>query len=268
MRQNFLSKHVKMNVNKTKMVYKIVFSYFLFLSSLLFLGTPFEVYAQDLSPQGIADISRPATVQIGTHIFGTVKIPSVVVDARLRTVSLVPDSEKEVAIDEYFTGSGFVFQESGYIATNAHVVSLNTLKQKLVSEKALSALYENALTLSDGELDGLLKEGKDGFVKSIFSTLLEKSTFDLTREVRVLDPGRVSRTVTESISEGQPVEVLVESPNFLSGGTDAALLKAAKVPAPALGFSLRRRERAKRTCLYASSSMRLCETARCFPKFL
>ena len=31
----------------------------------------------------------------------------------------------------------------------------------------------------------------------------------------------------------------MESPNFLSGGTDAALLKTAKVPAPALGFSLR-----------------------------
>mgnify|MGYP001576613898 FL=1 len=95
------------------------------------------------------------------------------------------------------------------------------------------------MTLSDGELDALLAEGKGGFVKSIFSTLLEKSTFDLTREVRVLDPGRVSRTVKESIAEGQPVEVLVESPSFLSGGTDAAILRIAQVPAPSLGFSLR-----------------------------
>lgn len=231
-----MEKRGKMNVHKTKMVQRIVFSFFLFFTFLFLEGT-FEVRAQNLSPQGIADISRPATVQIGTHIFGVVKIPSVVVDARARTVSLVPDSEKELVIDEYFTGSGFVLQENGYIATNAHVVSLNTLKQKLVSEKALSALYENAMTLSDGELDGLLKEGKHGFVKNIFTTLLEKSTFDLTREVRVLDPQRTSRTVMESISEGQPAEVLVESPNFLSGGTDAALLKVGMVPAPALGVA-------------------------------
>lgn len=195
------------------------------------------VEAQDLSLRGIADISRPATVQIGTHIFGTVKVPSVVVDARAKTITLVPDSDKEVTIDEYFTGSGFVFQENGYIVTNAHVVSPNTLKRKLVSEKALASLYENALTLSDDELDGLLKEGKEGFVQTIFSILFEKSTFDLKREVRVLDPGRMERTITEAITEGQPAEVLVESPNFLSGGTDAAILKIDKVKAPALGFS-------------------------------
>jgi hypothetical protein len=229
--------HGKMNVDKTKMAYRIVFHFSLFFT-FLFAGGVFEVRAENLSPQGIADISRPATVQIGTHIFGTVKVPSVTVDARARTVSIVPDSDKELVIDEYFTGSGFVLQESGYIATNAHVVSLNTLKQKLVSEKALSALYENALTLSDGELDDLLKEGKDGFVRSIFATLLEQSTFDLTREVRVLDPNRTSRTVMESISEGQPAEVLVESPNFLSGETDAALLKVEQLPAPALGVTL------------------------------
>ncbi len=199
--------------------------------------SPVFVYAQDLSPQGIADISRPATLQVGTHIFGKVKIPSIVVNARAKTIDVVPDSEREVDVDEYFTGSSFVFQENGYLATNAHVVSVNTLKQQMVAEKALAALYENALELTDDEMDALLREEKGGFLESVFQFVLSKSTFDLNREVHILDPKRDLQTIKDAISAGQKTEVLVESPTFLSGGSDVALLKIDAAPAPALGFS-------------------------------
>lgn len=209
------------------------------LVSFLFGGKPVLVHAQDLSSQSIADISRAATVQIGTHVFGKVKIPRVTVDARARTIAVVPESEQEVVIDEYLVGSGFVFQENGYIATNAHVVSTQTLKQKLVSEKALAALYENALILSDAELENLLNEGKNGFLQNVFTTILEQSTIELNREVRVLDPNRAAQTIPEAMNQGQNAAVLSESPNFLSGGADIALLKIDVVPAPSLGFATR-----------------------------
>ncbi len=216
---------------------KAVFSFFVFFLSFVWGSFPYFVYAQDLSPQGIADISRPATLQIGTHIFGKVKIPSVTVNVRNKTIDVVPDSEKEVLVDEYFTGSSFVFQENGYLATNAHVVSINTLKQQMISEKALAALYENALELTDDEMNNLLEEERGGFLDSVFQFILSRSAFDLNRDVRILNPKRESRTVVESLNEGQKAEVLVESPTFLSGGSDVALLKVDAVPAPALGFS-------------------------------
>ncbi len=208
-----------------------------FLLTLFFFVGQKEALAENLSSQGVADISRSGVLQVATHITGKAVIPGVTVDVRTRTVSIVPDSQKEVQVDEYFSGSGFVIQEEGFLATNAHVVSLQTIKKRLTTERAMASLYENALTLSDSEMEALLKEGKDGFIGQVFETILAGSQFELQQEVRVLSPGRKAVSFTDAFALGEPVEILVESPNFLSGGVDIALLKISKRPAPALALS-------------------------------
>lgn len=225
-----------MKATKTKIVMrKKVFLFFLL--GLFFFGGGEQVLAENLSSQGVADISRSGVLQVATHITGKATIPDILVDVKARTVSIVPDSQKEIQVDEYFSGSAFVIQEEGFIATNAHVVSLQTIKKRLTTERAMASLYENALSLSDSEMEGLLNEGKDGFIKQVFETILAGSQFELQQEVRVLNPGRQALSFTEAFSLGQPAEILVESPNFLSGGTDIALLKINKKPAPALALS-------------------------------
>lgn len=209
---------------------------FFILLSFFFLLTNKD-FAENLSSQGIADLSRPGVLQIGTHVTGKVVLPNITVDARARSVTVLPDEKKEINIDEYFSGSGFVIQEEGFIATNAHVVSIQTIKRRLATERALSALYENALTLSDEEMDVLLKEDKNGFISQVFEAILNNSTFELSKEVRVLNPKRTPVNFVDSFNGGEVAEVLVESPNFLSGGTDIAVLKINKKPAPALGLS-------------------------------
>ena len=232
----FRQKRVKIKRTKTKIVmYKKVV--FFFLLTLFFFGGEREVLAENLSSQGVADISRSGVLQVATHITGKAVIPGILVDVRARTVSIVPDSQKEVQVDEYFSGSGFVIQEEGFVATNAHVVSLQTIKKRLTTERAMASLYENALTLTDSEMEVLLKEGKDGFIGQVFATILAGSQFELQQEVRILSPGRQATSFTEAFATAEPVELLVESPNFLSGGVDIALLKIAKKPAPALALS-------------------------------
>ncbi len=210
----------------------------LFLGGVVFFVFPLTTSAEaTLSEEALADLVKPSVVRIAEHVTGTAKIPAVKVDIRQRLVAVIPDQFTEVPIDEYLSGTGFIIHPDGYIATNAHVVSLETIKATLASESTLSAIFENALLMSDQEMEEFLSQEESGkFSKEIVHYIIDNGTFDLKHELAVLRPDAAGSNMEKLIASGFPAEVVSVNENFLDDERDIALLKIQETNLPALSL--------------------------------
>lgn len=216
----------------------IAWSVTLLFGTVLCFGVPMTTRAQgELSEEALADLVKPSVVRIAEHVTGTAKVPAVKVDIRQRLVAVIPDRFTEVPIDEYLTGSGFIIHPDGYIATNAHVVSLETIKVGLASDSALSAIFENALLLSEQEMQEFLdEESGEKFSQQIIRYIIDNSTFDLEHEIAVLRPDATQAPIGQLIESGFRAEIVAMNERFIDDERDVALLKIAEKNLPALAL--------------------------------
>jgi len=183
------------------------------------------------SEEEIADLTRPAIVRIVHTIKGEAKIPSFTYDSAARELTIDQKKILTVPIEYEITGSGFIVNPAGTIATNASVVSEDTVKYLKVLE---------LFTLSIAK-DSLLQTRKENTPAKLpaaeFKRLIDESSFTITSDIRVLNPVSTKNSLRELAADGFPASVVRVEENFLENDRDVAIIKidGSRFPAIPLG---------------------------------
>lgn len=192
-----------------------------------------------LTPREIADSVRPGVVKIVQHVQGSAVIPIISID--FKTMAVTTDTSQppqNIEINEFLTGSGIVVTPDGYIMTNSHIISYQTVKNVIVSDFITQAIDDGFAKLSQEEVQqissNIKPEDMEAFSEKVAGYILEQSRFDLTKTLTVLDPSSNSGTLEELAGKGFNATVVSVNDNFFKDSRDAALIKIDQSNLPAV----------------------------------
>ena len=200
-----------------------------FGSEISFTGESADPIEQELYTQDeLVDIMSPSVVRILQHIKGTAQRPYFIIDEASHTIAIDTSKDAEIVdINRIILGTGFFVTPDGYIVTNAHYVSDSMIKLAFVDEYIKTSLKSDVI-------DRVFNE-------KMVSFMMEKITFDLTKDIVVIDPNNEDSFSEDELFNiydiGFAASVAYANDNFYSGEENIALIKIAGSDYPAMAFS-------------------------------